>query len=459
MALPTLTPQSTTSQVILPETGSAGSVAASLPYSIYSTSTYWQTYDDDGDPDDPGTNAVNAFLSGAADQVAYTYRKLGGDVLDVELTANQVYAAYEEAVLEYSYLINIHQSKNVLSNVLGGTTASFNEDGMIRENPVGADVDGVPEQADMNISTNLSLKYPRFDFAYARRVTDGISSEATVGGSQTVYSASFAVQTDQQDYDLQSLILEASNDVANAAYPFYQKLGTETDASKLLIKKVYFKTPRAMWNFYGYHGGLNVAGNLSTYGQYADDSTFQVVPVWQHKAQAVSYEDSVNTRTSQFSYELRNNRLRIFPVPQSDYPEKMWIEFVTPGDTWIEEDNSKAGITGINNLNTMPLQNIPYLNINSIGKQWIRKFALSMSKEMLGLIRSKFSSIPIPGNEITLNGDALISQAKEEQQALREELKTTLDELTYSKLMEGDVEMVKNSSEVMSEVPLEIYVG
>ena len=311
----------------------------------------------------------------------------------------------------------------------------------------------------MNSETNLSLKYPKFDFAYARRVTDGISSEATVGGSQTVYSASFGVMTDQQDYDLQSIILSASVDPANSSLPFYQKLGTETDASKLLIKKVYFKTPRAMWNFYGYHGGLNVAGNLSTYGQYADDSTFQVVPVWQHKAQAVSYEDSVNTRTSQFSYELRNNRLRIFPVPQSDYPEKMWIEFVTPGDTWIEEDNSKAGITGINNLNTMPLQNIPYLNINSIGKQWIRKFALSMSKEMLGLIRSKFSSIPIPGNEITLNGDALISQAKEEQQALREELKTTLDELTYSKLMEGDVEMVKNSSEVMSEVPLEIYVG
>ena len=327
---------------------------------------------------------------------------------------------------------------------------------MIRENPVGA---GGTEQADMNISTNLSLKYPKFDFAYARRVTDGISSEATVGGSQTVYSASFAVQTDQQDYDLQSLILAASNDVANSAYPFYQKLGTTTDASKLLIKKVYFKTPRAMWNFYGYHGGLNVAGNLSTYGQYADDSTFQVVPVWQHKAQAVAYEDSINTRTSQFSYELRNNRLRIFPVPTSDYPEQMWVEFVTPSDTWIEEDNSKAGITGINNLNTMPLQNIPYLNINSIGKQWIRKFALAMSKEMLGLIRSKFSSIPIPGNEVTLNGDALISQAKEEQQALREELKTTLDELTYSKLMEGDVEMVKNSSEVMSEVPLEIYVG
>ena len=338
MALPTLTPQSTTSQVILPETGSAGSVAASLPQSIYSTSTYWKKHDDSAVETDDGTNAVNAFLSGAADQVAYTYRKLGGDVLDIELTANQVYAAYEEAVLEYSYLINIHQSKNVLSNVLGGTTASFNEDGMIREPKVEAAAI-VAANANMNSETNLALKYPKFDFAYARRVTDGISSEATVGGSQTVYSASIDIVSEQQDYDLQSIILAASNDAANSAFPFYQKLGTTTDASKLLIKKVYFKTPRAMWNFYGYHGGLNVAGNLSTYGQYADDSTFQVVPVWQHKAQAVAYEDSVNTRTSQFSYELRNNRLRIFPVPQSDHPDKMWVEFVTPGDTCTVEDN------------------------------------------------------------------------------------------------------------------------
>ena len=114
---------------------------------------------------------------------------------------------------------------------------------------------------------------------------------------------------------------------------------------------------------------------------------------------------------------------------------------------------------GVNNMNTMPLQNIPYRNINSIGKQWIRRFALSLSKEMLGLIRSKFSSIPIPGNDISMNGDALVSSGKEEQAALREELKTTLDELTYSKLMEGDAEVVENSNRVMVKVPTAIFTG
>jgi len=458
MALPVLTPASTSSKSVLPESGNAADVTAALPYSIYTNANYWLKHDTSTPPVliNDGTEAVAAFQAGAADQVAYVYRKLGGDVLDIELVADQVYAAYEEAVLEYSYIVNIHQSKNVLSNVLGNSTASFNEDGMIREQPTGV---ADPSSSQINIETNLALKYPKFDFAYARRVTDGISSEAAVGGSTTVYSASFALTTDQQDYDLQTIIVSASNDPANAAFPYFGQVGTATDAPKVLIKKVFYKSPRAMWNFYGYYGGFSTVGNLSTYGMYADDSTWQLVPVWQNKAQAVNYEDAVNTRTSQYSYQLRNNKLRIFPAPSSDLPPQMWVEFVVPGDTWIEQPAEKIGIDGINNMNTIPLQNIPYLNINSIGKQWIRRFALSLCKETLGLIRSKFGSIPIPGNDIQLNGDSLVSQAKEELAALREELKTTLDELTYSKLMGGDAEMVENSNRVMEQVPLGIFVG
>ena len=89
-------------------------------------------------------------------------------------------------------------------------------------------------------------------------------------------------------------------------------------------------------------------------------------------------------------------------------------------------------------MNTLPFENIPYDNINSIGKQWIRRFALALSKEMLGLIRSKFATIPIPNESVTLNGPALVTEAKEEQNLLRDELKTVLDELTYEKLAEKD---------------------
>ena len=111
-------------------------------------------------------------------------------------------------------------------------------------------------------------------------------------------------------------------------------------------------------------------------------------------------------------------------------------------------------------MNTLPFANIPYENINSIGKQWIRRFSLALSKETLGQVRGKFgNSVPIPGDNISLNASDLLSQAKEEQNALRDELKTVLDELTYPKLLETDKDMANNAKDVMADVPLKIFVG
>ena len=110
-------------------------------------------------------------------------------------------------------------------------------------------------------------------------------------------------------------------------------------------------------------------------------------------------------------------------------------------------------------MNTLPFENIPYENINSIGKQWIRRFALAISKEMLGYIRSKFGSIPIPGSEVTLNGADLVSQGKEEQTALRDELKEILEDIRYSELIEDDAKLMDGADRTLSKMPMGIYVG
>ena len=123
------------------------------------------------------------------------------------------------------------------------------------------------------------------------------------------------------------------------------------------------------------------------------------------------------------------------------------------------EADRTSGVDGINNLNTLPFANIPYESINSIGKQWIRKYALALSKEMLGQVRGKFGSIPIPGNDVTLNASDLLSQAKDEQSALKEELKTQLDKLTYSSLVKGDAEMADSAKQIMDHVPMGVFIG
>lgn len=421
MAVPTLTPTSTVSAITLPSTGSETEVLDSLPIGVYT-----------GDQ----------FISGAVDQVAYTYRKLGGDVLDIELTTRNVYAAYEEAVLEYSYLVNIHQSKNTLSNLMGQITGTFDSDGELQDGEIKNKLSG----------TGAELRYPRFDLGYANTMASAASERAQVGGNLTFYSASIDISDGVQDYDLQSIV---SASAVAGGVPF-----ADIDTSKKVkIQKVYYKSPRAMWRFYGYYGGINTIGNLSTYGQYSDDSTFEVVPVWQNKLQSMAYEDSLWTRTSHYSYEIRNNKIRLYPIPDTDWVQKVWFEFTVDTDTLFSEEGLDTGVGGVNNMNTLPFANIPFTNINSIGKQWIRRFALSLCKEMLGLIRNKFTTIPIPGESVTLNGDALLSQAKEEQSTLREELKGVLDEMTYDKLVETDADIMEATQNLQGKIPMNIFTG
>jgi hypothetical protein len=110
-------------------------------------------------------------------------------------------------------------------------------------------------------------------------------------------------------------------------------------------------------------------------------------------------------------------------------------------------------------MNTLPFDNIPFQNINAIGKQWIRRYAIALSKETLAHIRGKFTTIPIPGESVTLNHSELMSQAKEEQKALKEELKALLDEMTYKALAEQEAAVLTAVDTVQQEVPLLIYHG
>jgi len=427
MSLPTLTPTSTVSAIVLPKTasfdGSApkdSDVAIACPIGAYTASA--------------------DFVTGAIAQVAYTYKKLGGDILDIEITSGSVYANYEEACLEYSYIVNTYQAKSIIGSALGGSTGSFDHKGEITSGDL--------------VGTDVALKYPKFSFESAFRIGEAFSTEAGIGGQTSIYSASFDTVTDQQDYDLQNIV--SSSAATDSDSPFFNKVGNK----RIKIRQVYYVSPRQMWRFYGYYGGLNVVGDMHTYGQYADDSTFQVIPVWQNKLQAISYEDHLYTRTSHYSYEVINNQLRLYPTPDNVSPEKVWFRFTVDSGNDIWEDDYDSGQDGINNMNTLPFENIPYESINSIGKQWIRRFALALSKETLGQVRGKFGgNVPIPGDNISLNASDLLSQASSEQEKLREELKTILSEMTYDKLIETDKNMTENAKELMQDVPLNIFVG
>lgn len=420
-----ISPKSQTSAIILTSTGSTDEVVSALPIGAYTASAQ--------------------FISGASAQVAYVYKKLGGDVVDIELTPDNVYAAYEEAVLEYSYIINLHQAKNVLSNVLGEATGTFDHRG--------ERLDGAED---------ASLKYPRYTLGYSRRVGDAAAAAGGFGGTVPQYSASFKPSKNKQDYDLQKIIEDASAsgvDDKGGAVDYAGKV----DTKRVIITKVFYRSPRAMWRFYGYYGGMNVVGNMHTYGQYSDESTFEVIPTWQNKMQAVMYEDSLYTRTSHYSYEIINNKLRLYPPPSywglDSADDRIWVRFYVDLGAFDDDGDTKSAINGINNVNTLPFNNLPYENINSMGKQWIRKYALALCKEMLGQIRGKFTTMPIPGESVTLNHAELLSQAKDEQQQLRDKLVEMIKEMEYPALAKQDQEVSDAAANVLKITPLPIFVG
>jgi len=422
-----LQPISETSAIILSSTGSEGSVAAAVPFGVYNSSQY--------------------FLTGAAKQVDFVYKRLGGDVVDIELTDSNVYAAYEEAVLEYSYIVNIHQGKNILPDALGKLTGTFDHLGDKLTGPGGA-----------------NLEYSKVTLSYANKIGDAVATQAGFGGTTPIYSASFTTVKNQQDYDLQTIISGASAtglDDAGGVVDYAGKVGD----SRIIIDKVFYRSPIAMWRFYGYYGGgMGVVGNYSTYGQYADDSTFEIIPTWQNKLQAMMYEDSLFTRTSHYSFEIFDNKLRLYPTPRGNdnfagYLNRIWVRFRVADNAWGENADVNTGVGGVNNMNTLPFDNVPYENINSMGKQWIRNYALALCKEMLGQIRGKFQTVPIPGESVTLNYSSLLSEAQKEKDDLRQKLSEMLKEIEYVELAKKEQEKVTAAEETLRRVPLPIFVG
>lgn len=412
-AKPVLTPVSNTNISALSSSATPANAASfTYPMGVYSANT--------------------AFLSGAAAQVAFVYQRLGGDILDIELKNEMVYSSYEEATLEYSYLVNLHQAKNSLPSLLGNTTASFNQLGEVT-------TAGLTD-------THVELKYPNFQIQMARKIARGLETSIGIGGTTTIYTASFNITNGQQQYDLQS--------VMSSSYP------SVVGNKRAIVTKVYYKTAVNIWRFFGYYGALNVIGNLSNYGMFSDNTTFEVVPTWQNKLQAIMYEDSINTRISHYSYDIRNNMIRLYPTPDTFSPAKFYFEFYVPPEGWDEDETRVDGVSGINNMNTLPFANIPYESINSMGKHWIRRYSLAICKEMLGQVRGKFQGvIPIPGDKITMNASDLLGQAKEEKQALRDELMKILDELTYAKIGETTAKMIEDTNKTLNGVPLGIFVG
>lgn len=346
--------------------------------------------------------------------------RLGYPIVNVELQDINFYAALEEAVTTYGN--EVYQWK-------------------VRENYLSMEGNIV----DNTTTFNNQLITP--NLGNIIRISETYASEAGVGGFTTYYTGSIAMTASVQDYDLNAWA--TTNGISG---------------SGIEIKRVFFEAPPAIVRYFDpYAGtGTGIQSLLETFGfgQFSPGINFLLMPIYfdVQKIQAIELNDQI--RKSAYSFDLVNNQLRIFPIPTNDM--NLFFHYIKRDErdnvTIATPTYNTASSSLITNVSNVPYANPTYTSINSIGKQWIRQYALATVKETLGYVRKKYASIPIPGAEVTLNGDDLLTDARAEKAALLEQLRATLDIASRKTQLENQAAEADFIQKTLNNSPIPIYI-
>jgi len=343
-------------------------------------------------------------------------RRLGYPIVDIELQDLNFYAAFEEAITTYGNEMYAYQAQENFLSFQGASTT------------IG--------------SANNQLVQP--NLAAEIRLTDQYGVEAGVGGNVTWYSASITLSPGKQNYSL----IDLSN-----------KVGVEI--GNLEIKRVFYEAAPAIVRYFDPYAGTGT-GMMQLldsfgFGGYSPAVNFLMMPVNYdlQKLQAIEFNDQI--RRSQFSFELINNSLKIFPIPGGGMTE-LWVQYIKKSDRNNPYANSGVGSV-ISSISQVPYENPNYSQINSIGRQWIFEYGLAIVKEILGYVRGKYSNIPIPNADVTLNQSDLIAAATSERNALIERLRAYFDGTSRQSLLERKAAEATSQKSILNEVPMVIFVG
>ena len=366
--------------------------------------TPWGLYDED-----------NTFSSDVDKFADWWAKRLGYPIMSVELQSGSFYACYEESISEYSAQVNQFNIKDNLLHLTGQAT--------------GSNVTHKRITPTMGRSVFLSKQY---------------GTEAGVGGDVTYSKGSISITSGSQEYDINELF-------------------TDVSASEAIeIKRVYYEGTPAMQRFFdpyattGY-GTINMVEGFG-FGNYSPAVSFTLMPLFEDllRVQAIELNDSI--RKSAYSFTLQNNKIRLFPDPESN--STLYFDYVKASDRdnpLITEYSGSADV--VSDFSNVPYDNMEYQFINDVGKQWIRKYGLALTKELLGTIRGKYGTIPIPNSDTTLDGDTLRAEAASEKEALVTQLREMLEQMSRKALLEADKDEAEFLQEKLSKVPYPIYIG
>ena len=385
-------------------------------------------------------DADSKFISDAPRVSEWVAKRLGYPVQNVELLPENIFACFEEATSEYSAQVNAFNIRNNLYNMLGHT----NNDNL---------TDTYIEGANTTQLFNISQAY---------------GAEANVGGFASIHKGRIQLIPGIQRYDLKNINPTAS--VFNSGSGNYfcsTPSGSLDDSShygeQLTITKIFYEGVPAISRFFDPYavsakGTLNLLDEFG-FSSFSPAAQFVLMPVYEDllRIQAIEFNDSV--RRSTYTFNLVNNILEIFPIPgTSTYnPTFLYFEYVLTDERTEASVVHKPNVTS--NYANINYDFMSYNNINSVGKQWIWKYTLALSKELLGGIREKYATIPIPEGEVSLDGASLRAEAQSDKDRLYDQLRQDLEELSRPKQMEYKAQEAKQIQEQLKNIPLPFYIG
>ena len=373
--------------------------------------TPYGTYDND-----------STFQTDIVSVTKWCAKRLGFPVLQLEIPSGSIYACFEESVNEYSQHINNYNIKNWMWEQYGEKSRISGSLSTGSSNPV---------TPTLGPSVTLSDKYGQIA---------GLSETYDLKKGHITLSAS------NQDYDLQGLWADVSE-----------------SGKRIEVHRVFNHAPSSITRFYDPYAGTFDQRQLLDafgFGNVSPAISFVLKPISYDLARANAIETSDLVRKSAYSFELHNNNLRIFPKPVTgDTGEKIYFEYYVKDDIRNTNNVSASLQGGVSDPSNVPYKFITYNSINQPGRQWIRKYTYAVAKELLGIIRSKYSSMPIPDGEVTLDGEALKTEGREEKQQLLEELREFLESVSLTEKLKAEAEEANAQQEVLAKAPLPIFVG
>jgi hypothetical protein len=336
-------------------------------------------------------------------------------MMDVELQSGSFFACFEQATSEFGNIINEY---NVVDNFI---------------NLQGSSIGAVTNISQTNIAPNLGR---------VLQIAKEYGSEAGVGGRLAWKTGSLSIYTGQQNYNINTLF----RDIVHPS-------------ESVEIKRIFHDGPPAIVRYFDPFVGTGMGSQQMLqsfgWGSYSPGVSFLMMPMYSDllRLQAIEFNDQI--RRSSYSFELIGNQLKLFPIPTYDF--KLFFQYILESDRNSLSNITTSGV--VSDMSNAPFLKLQYTKINDIGKQWILKHTLALAKETLGNVRNKYSSIPIPNSEITLNGADLVSQGREEQTTLVDQLRATLDKVSRQAQLEKQKSENDSIIETLNKIPLKIYVG